>query len=134
MKRQPRIMIADDLQVMRRLLKSSLSKAGFQEIIEASNGEELLKKLDEVPPDIVICDWDMPRLTGIDVLRHLRSHDDYKDIPFIMVTAMSEAEQVKEAIEAGINGYIIKPIKPELFVNKVKQLLAELQLPAPASA
>lgn len=134
MTKQPRILIADDLDVMRRLLKSSLARAGFLHISEAGNGEELLKKLGEGTYDIIICDWDMPRISGIEVLRRLRVDDKYKDIPFVMVTAAAEAEQVKEAIEAGINDYIVKPIRPDAFVAKVKKILAELTLAIPASA
>jgi len=133
MKQQLKIMIADDMQMMRRLLKASLMKAGFQHISEAINGEDLLKKLDEHTYDIVICDWDMPRMSGIDALRHIRSSEAHKDLPFVMVTAVSEAAQVKEAIAAGISDYIIKPIKPDQFVEKVKKILSQLELPVPVS-
>ena len=131
MKRLPKIIIADDMQMMRRLLKASLMKAGFEDISEAMNGEELLKKLNEVAFDIIICDWDMPRMSGIDALHRIRSSDTLKDIPFVMVTAVSEAAQVKQAIEAGISDYIVKPIKPEVFVEKVKSILNKLELPVP---
>ena len=134
MKRLPKIIIADDMQMMRRLLKTALMKAGFDDITEAMNGEELLKKLDEVSFDIIICDWDMPRMSGIDALRRIRSSDNFKDIPFVMVTAVSEAAQVKQAIEAGISDYIVKPIKPEVFVEKIKSILSKLDMPIPVPA
>jgi len=134
MSQQLKIMIADDMQMMRRLLKSALVKAGFQDITEAMNGEELLQKLEETPFDIIICDWDMPRMTGIEALRHIRKSEIHKNIPFIMVTAVAEANQVKQAIDVGISDYIIKPIKPEQFVEKVKKILTQLDLPVPASA
>ena len=130
---QPKIMIADDMQIMRRLLKSALMKAGFENITEACNGEELLHKLDNEAFDIIICDWDMPRLSGIEALRQIRNHETHKNIPFVMVTAVAEAAQVKQAIEAGISDYIIKPIKPEHFVDKIKKILTELELPVPAT-
>ncbi len=134
MKQQPKIVIADDMQMMRRLLKSALIKAGFQDITEAINGEELLQKLDETHFDIIICDWDMPKMTGIDALRRIRSSDTHKHIPFVMVTAVADAAQVKQAIEVGINDYIIKPIKPDLFVDKVKKILTSMDVSIPASA
>jgi len=134
MKQLPKIIIADDMQMMRRLLKSALIKAGFLDIAEAINGEELLQKLDEAPFDLIICDWDMPKMSGIDALRHIRSSETHKDIPFVMVTAVAEAAQVKQAIEAGISDYIIKPIKPEQFADKMKGILTKLDLPIPASA
>lgn len=132
MKQLPKIIIADDMQMMRRLLKTSLIKAGFMDVTEAINGEELLKKLDETPYDIIICDWEMPKMSGIDALRHIRSSEAHKHIPFVMVTAVSEAAQVKQAIDAGISDYVIKPIKPEAFAQKVKKILANLEPPVPA--
>lgn len=131
MKQLPRIIIADDMQMMRRLLKSALIKAGFMDIAEAINGEELLQKLDETPYDIIICDWDMPKMSGIDALQHIRNSAAHKHIPFVMVTAVTEAAQVKRAIDAGINDYIIKPIKPEQFVKKMTNILIKLKLPVP---
>lgn len=134
MKRIPKIIIADDMQMMRRLLKTALLKAGFQDIDEAINGEELLKKLDEASYDIIICDWDMPKMSGIEALRNIRRSEHYKHIPFVMVTAVAEARQVKQAIEAGISDYIVKPIKPDTFVDKIIKILRQGDVPIPASA
>ncbi len=134
MKQLPKIMIADDMQMMRKVLKSALIKAGFHDISEAINGEELLQKMAETPFDLIICDWGMPKMSGIDALRHIRSSDTHRHTPFVMVTTVTEANKVREAIEAGINDYIIKPIKPEMFVEKVKKILLKLDLPVPISA
>lgn len=134
MKQLPKIIIADDMQMMRRLLKTALVKAGFLDISEAINGEELLKKINEDSYDIIICDWDMPKMSGIDALRHIRNSEDHQHIPFVMVTAVSETAQVKQAIEVGISDYIIKPIKPDQFVNKVKKILIKLDIPIPVLA
>lgn len=131
MKQNPRIIIADDMQMMRRLIKASLTKAGFDNIEEAVNGEELLKKMDENTYDMVICDWDMPRMSGIDALRNIRSHDTHKNIPFVMVTAVADMAQVKQAIECGISDYVIKPIKPEVFVEKIRSILGRLDWTVP---
>lgn len=130
---QPRIMIADDMQMMRRLLKSSLLKAGFADISEAINGEELLNKLDETSFDLIICDWDMPKMSGYDALCQIRKSDNHKHVPFVMVTAVADAAQVKKAIDIGINDYIIKPIKPDVFVEKVKIVLSKLDVAIPAT-
>ena len=120
--------------MMRRLLKSSLMKAGFADITEAINGEELLQKMAETTFDLIICDWDMPRMSGIDALRQIRNSDTHKNIPFVMVTAVADASQVKQAIDAGISDYIIKPIKPDIFVEKVKSILSTLNLAVPATS
>ncbi|MDH5445147.1 MAG: response regulator [Gammaproteobacteria bacterium] len=133
MSKLPKIMIADDMQMMRRLLKSSLLKAGFADITEAINGEELLTKLDEQKFDLIICDWDMPKMSGYDALQFIRKHDAHKNIPFVMVTAVADSEKVKQAIQMGINDYIIKPIKPEHFVDKVKNVLSKLDVAVPAA-
>ena len=74
----------------------------------------------------------MPKLSGMDALRRIRGSDSHKDIPFVMVTAVAEATQVQQAIEAGISAYIIKPIKPEVFVSKIKKILLERDIPVPA--
>jgi len=133
MKKNPRILVADDMQMTRRVLKSALVRAGLNDITEVENGEELLLKMKADTFDLIICDWDMPKLSGIDALRAIRGDEAYKDMPFVMVTAMTDKEYVKTAIEAGINDYITKPIKPELFVKKIKSLLIQLQL-LPATA
>lgn len=133
MSKKPRIIIADDMQMMRRLIKSSLIKAGFDNIEEAINGEDLMKKLDDSKYDIVICDWDMPRMSGLDALQEIRSIDRLKNIPFIMVTAVAESEQVKQAIEAGISDYIVKPVKPDVFKKKVTDLLSKNPLSTTAA-
>ena len=133
MKKNPRILVADDMQMTRRVLKSALVRAGLNDITEVENGEELLLKMKADTFDLIICDWDMPKLSGIDALRAIRGDEAYKDMPFVMVTAMTDKEYVKTAIEAGINDYITKPIKPELFIKKVKSLLIQLQL-LPATA
>lgn len=133
MKQQPKIIIADDMQMMRRLLKSALVKAGFLDIDEAMHGQELLQKMDETPFDLIICDWDMPKMSGIEALHHIRNNEAHKHIPFVMVTAVSDAAKVKQAIDAGISDYIIKPIKPDQFATKVKSILTKLELPIPTS-
>lgn len=134
MKKIPKIMIADDMQMMRRLLKSTLIKAGFIDISEAINGEDLLQQLEDSAFDLIICDWDMPRMSGIDALHRIRKSDEHKDTPFVMVTAVADAGQVRQAIEAGISDYIIKPIKPEQFLEKIKSVLLKLELPIPATS
>ncbi len=134
MKKQPKIVIVDDVQTIRRVLKASFIKAGFNDISEATNGEELLQKLEETPFDLIICDWDMPKMSGIDALHHIRNNEAYKHIPFVMVTAVTDAAQVKQAIDIGISDYIIKPIKPDLFIDKMKKVLLKQNIYVPSSA
>ena len=133
MNKGPRILVADDMQMIRRILKSSLQHAGLSDVSEAQDGEEVLGKLKHEAFDLIICDWEMPKLSGIDTLRAIRSDATHKDTPFVMVTTISERDKVKSAIEAGINDYVVKPIQPEVFIKKITSLLAELKL-LPASA
>jgi len=133
MNQNPRILIADDMQMIRRLLKSALLKAGLIDIAEAVDGEEILTKLKYEAFDLIICDWEMPKLSGIETLRAIRLDEKHKDTPFVMVTTVAEKEMVRSAIEAGISDYIVKPIRPEVFVKKIKSVLTELNL-IPATA
>ena len=133
MKPSPRIIIADDVSIMRRLLKTALLKAGYSNIHEADDGVDLLNKLNNESYDLIICDWDMPRMSGLDALQEIRNTDRLKSIPFIMVTAVAESEQVKQAIEAGISDYIVKPVKPDVFKKKVTDLLSKNPLSTTAA-
>ena len=133
MNKGPRILVADDMQMIRRLLKSTLLKAGLMDVDEAGDGEEILGKLKHEAFDLIICDWEMPKLSGIETLRAIRSDETHKDTPFVMVTTVAEREMVRSAIDAGINDYIVKPIQPEIFTRKIKSILTELKL-LPATA
>ncbi|MDH5178213.1 MAG: response regulator [Gammaproteobacteria bacterium] len=120
-----KIMIVDDATSMRNLLKAALLNAGFEEFVEADNGQQALNLLRQEKVHLVICDLDMPKVDGMTVLQAMRNDAALKGIPFIMVSAISSADKVIQVIEEGVNDYIIKPIKPESFVRRVKDVLKE---------
>ncbi|MDH5178461.1 MAG: response regulator [Gammaproteobacteria bacterium] len=119
----PKILITDDMPSMRTMLKSILIHAGFLNLVEADNGHAAIDLLRESRFDLVICDWDMPRMSGIQVLETIRADDKLQKMPFIMVTANADRDKVTQAINAGTDGYIIKPLQPETLTGLVNKLL-----------
>lgn len=117
-----RILVVDDFETMRRIIKGSLKKIGFSNIVEAEDGLGALKVLENEDIGLIMCDWNMPNMTGIEVLRKIRSDEKLKDIPFIMVTAEVQKENVIEAVKAGTNHYIVKPFTPEVLAVKIKEV------------
>lgn len=118
------ILIVDDTNTMRNLIKSVLINAGFKNFVEAENGIVALDKMQQEQFDLVICDWDMPKMDGLEVLAKMRLQDHHENTPFILVTAISEAKKVVTAIEKGLDDYIIKPIKPDDFIKRIGAVLA----------
>lgn len=126
MRHPPRILIADDIQMIRRALKIVLLKAGITGIVEAKNGKEVVEHLRQDQFDMIICDWEMPEMTGIETLRHVRQDARHKDIPFVMVTSVAEPENIRQAVIDGVTDYIVKPVKPDLFIGKIMFILRKL--------
>jgi len=119
------IMIVDDSRIMRNTVKGVFSGVETTcNFVEASNGEEALALLESQSINLVLLDWNMPRLSGIDFLKQVRAMDKYKDLPIIMVTSEAAKFNVIEALKNGATDYITKPIKLDLF----KQKLAKLRL------
>jgi len=108
-----RILITDDLPSARRILKSLLMRLGFELIDEAPSGRVALERLQVDKFDVVISDWEMPDMTGLELLRAIRASPDFKSMPVIMVTSASSREAVIESLNAGVNSYILKPFNHE---------------------
>jgi len=117
-----RILIVDDHEPMRKIFKNILRKVGFEDMEEAVDGRDALRKLREKKFDIVLLDWNMPGLTGADVLREMKKDENLKDIPVIMVTAETSKEKVMEAIQLGVADYIVKPFTPETLKKKIENI------------
>ena len=118
-----RILVVDDHALTRAMVQSILKGSGFVDVIHADNGEHAIARLNEQIVDLVVCDWNMPSVSGIDVLRFLRKNDDYKHIPFIMLTAEAYRKNVKEAMDAGVTDYVVKPFTPEILIDKVLEVV-----------
>jgi two-component system, chemotaxis family, chemotaxis protein CheY len=117
-----KVLIIDDFATMRRILKNVLRQVGFTNIIEADDGKTALKELNKEKVDLILCDWNMPEMPGIDLLRHVRSDDHLKDIPFVMVTAEAQKENILEAVKAGVSNYVVKPFTAETINEKLQKV------------
>jgi len=120
------ILIVDDYNTMLRIIKNLLKQLGFNNVDEASDGSMALEKLKGKSYGLVISDWNMEPMTGLDLLKTVRgSNDNYKNVPFIMVTAESKTENVIAAKQAGVNNYIVKPFNAETLKSKMASVLGE---------
>jgi|SRR5579862_611587 two-component system, chemotaxis family, chemotaxis protein CheY len=114
-----RVMIVDDYNTMLRILRNLLRQLDFNNVEEATDGEEALAILKRNPADLIISDWNMTPMTGLDLLRHVRADAQLRRTPFIMVTAESKTENVIAAKQAGVSNYIVKPFNAETLRAKI---------------
>ncbi len=114
-----RVLIVDDYNTMLRILRNLLRQLDLNNIEEATNGEEALTLLKTKPFDLVISDWNMAPMTGLELLRTVRGDGQLKRVPFIMVTAESKTENVVIAKQAGVSNYIVKPFNAETLRAKI---------------
>lgn len=120
--RNMKILIVDDFSTMRRIVKHILAQLGFKNIEEAEDGKVALGKLRESHFEFVISDWNMPNMKGIDLLREVRADGALRELPFLMVTAESQKDNVQEAVQAGVSSYITKPFTTETLEAKLEQI------------
>lgn len=114
-----KVLVVDDFPTMRRIVKNLLKQIGFENIDEAEDGVQALIKLKQTKYGLLVTDWNMPNMEGIDLLRNLRKEESLKDLPVLMVTAEAEKEKVIEAIKAGVDNYIVKPFTAETLKEKL---------------
>lgn len=117
-----KIMVVDDMSTMRRIVKNVLKQLGFTNVEEAENGKEALEKLKNDAYGFVVSDWNMPVMTGIDMLRAIRADAALKQIPVLMVTAEAQKENIIEAVQAGVSNYIVKPFTAEALQDKMAKI------------
>jgi two-component system, chemotaxis family, chemotaxis protein CheY len=117
-----KILVVDDMSTMRRIVKNIMKQLGFANVEEAENGQDALDKLRAESFGFVISDWNMPVMTGIDLLRAIRADDKLKAIPVLMVTAEAQKENLVEAIKAGVSNYIVKPFTAEVLQEKMSKI------------
>ncbi|MCX7082495.1 MAG: response regulator [Methylococcales bacterium] len=120
---QNKILIVDDVLSMRRLTKEILRDSGFTFVFEAQDGQEALLLMRKIKVNLVICDWNMPVMSGIEYFKALQTDSKLAKTPFILLTSSSEITKVKEAIEVGITSYVVKPYKPADLMKKIYSLL-----------
>lgn len=117
-----KILVVDDMATMRRIVKNILKQLGFANVEEAENGQEGLQKLRDGAFGFVVSDWNMPVMTGIDMLRAIRADEKLKAIPVLMVTAEAQQANLVEAIQAGVSNYIVKPFTAETMQEKLQKI------------
>jgi two-component system, chemotaxis family, chemotaxis protein CheY len=121
-----RILVVDDFQTMRRIIVNLLRQLGFTNMVEADDGATAWERLqggEQV--DLIISDWNMPKMTGIDFLKNVRTHEKLKALPFIMVTAEGKRENVIAAVQAGVSNYIVKPFNAATLKEKLVKVVGD---------
>ena len=125
-----RILIVDDFSTMRRIVKNLLNDLGFTNTAEADDGTTALVELQKAKFDLVVTDWNMPGMPGIDLLKAIRADESLAKIPVLMVTAEAKREQIIEAAQCGVNGYIIKPFTAQTLEEKLGKIFERLEAAA----
>ncbi len=117
-----KFLVVDDSVTMRRIVVNSLQRIGFSHCVEAADGVDALAKFDS-SITFVITDWNMPNMSGPELVQALRQRDDGRTVPVLMVTARSVREDIITALEAGVNNYIVKPFTPQVLKEKIDSLI-----------
>ncbi|MEO2068173.1 MAG: chemotaxis response regulator CheY [Desulfurobacteriaceae bacterium] len=122
------ILIVDDMAAMRKILKTLLGQLGYKNVDEAEDGKQALEILKNNPDKygLVITDWNMPNMTGIELVQEIRKDEKLKHLPILMVTAEAKKENVLMAIKAGVNNYIVKPFTAETLKEKMEKIFSSL--------
>ncbi|MFH2060607.1 MAG: response regulator [Pseudomonadota bacterium] len=118
-----KVLIVDDFATMRRILKNILKQLGFKNLVEADDGTTAWEILEGQKIDLIISDWNMPKMTGLELLKKVRASDNYKTTPFLMVTAEAQKQNVIEAVQAGVSNYVVKPFTAEAISDKLVKIL-----------
>ena len=117
-----KVLIVDDFATMRRIIRNILRQIGFMNISEADDGTTALIELKKERFDLILCDWNMPEMSGLELLYKMKSDDELKDIRFVMVTAETRRDNILEAVKAGVSSYIVKPFTAETIGQKLKKV------------
>ena len=118
------MVVVDDSSTMRRIIKNTLARLGYNDILEGEKGIEGLERMNANPDvKVLITDWNMPEMNGLDLVKKVRADDRFKDIPIIMVTTEGGKAEVITALKAGVNNYIVKPFTPQVLKEKLEVVL-----------
>lgn len=118
-----RFLVVDDSPTMRRIVINALRTFGFEEIVEAEDGQDGLAKLHANKVDFVITDWNMPIMTGLELTKAIRADDGLKGLPILMVTTRGLKQDIVEALQAKVNNYVVKPFTPQVLKEKIDAVL-----------
>ncbi len=117
-----RVLIVDDFSTMRRIVRNILRQLGFNNVVEADDGTTAWDTINREKIDFIVSDWNMPKMTGIELLRKVRSSEQYADTPFLMVTAEAQQENIIEAVQANVSNYIVKPFTADTMKQKIDKI------------
>lgn len=120
-----KILIVDDMASIRDLVKGHLKTLGYKNVLEAENGEDAMTKVVQAdasgsPIQLIVSDWNMPQMNGIEFLKQIRAHQSFSKMPFLLLTSEAERDQVTEAVLAGVSQYVVKPFSGKVFEDKLK--------------
>lgn len=117
-----KVLVVDDFATMRKIVRNILKQIGFEDITEAEDGSVALRLLKNEPVGLVVTDWNMPNMSGLDLLREIRQNPRTAKIPVLMVTAEGLKDNVLEAVKAGVNNYVVKPFTAEVLQEKIETI------------
>jgi len=117
-----KVLVVDDFATMRRILRGVLKEIGFTKIVEADDGSTALAVLKKDKVDLIVSDWNMPEVTGLELLKAVRGDESMKNVPFLMVTAEGQKDSVVQAVQAGVDNYVVKPFTADTIKEKLEQI------------
>ncbi len=127
MDKDMKILIVDDFSTMRRIIKNLLRDLGFNNTSEADDGNTALPMLQSGDFDFLVTDWNMPGMEGIDLLKAVRADEKLANLPVLLVTAEAKKEQIVEAAQAGVNGYVVKPFNAATLKEKIEKIFERIE-------
>ncbi|MBA3013425.1 MAG: response regulator [Proteobacteria bacterium] len=119
-----KVLVVDDFATMRRIVKNILTQLGYKNIIEADDGTTAMNILKQEKIDMIISDWNMPKMTGLELLKNVRANPEWTKIPFIMVTAEAQQDNIILAVKAKVSQYIVKPFTADTLGEKINKVLS----------
>lgn len=127
LKASMKILVIDDMSTMRKIIKKMLNEIGFTNLTEADDGATALPMIKEAyasgePYEFIVSDWNMPKMSGLDLLKDLRASEEYKTLPFLMITAEAEQGNVVIAVKAGVSNFIVKPFSASTLKEKIDKI------------
>ncbi|MFW6127092.1 MAG: response regulator [Thermodesulfobacteriota bacterium] len=121
-----KVLVVDDFATMRKIVRNILKQIGFEDILEAEDGTAALRLIKNDQVGLVVTDWNMPNMSGLDLLREIRQNPQTTNLPVLMVTAEGLKENVMEAVKAGVSNYVVKPFTAEVLQEKIENIFKKM--------
>lgn len=121
-----KVLVVDDFATMRKIVRNILKQIGFEDIVEAEDGHAALQMIKNDQVGLVVTDWNMPNMSGLELLREIRQNPQTTNLPVLMVTAEGLKENVMEAVKAGVSNYVVKPFTAEVLQDKIENIFKKM--------